>query len=180
MSHREDSFEEAMKKIGYWLVSFVKEKAPKIFYHEICIAIKQDEYTLLDKELINLDDVASLYKGTGYRRHNQAMLVCLGHNKTKEMVIVGNAHLYYNPAQDQVRFAQAHFILDKAAAFCRKHTMGSAPIPFIMCGDWNSHPVSSVLSAIYGEDIEDEEKSSWTIPYNYVEPKIRTEYKIIN
>ena len=53
------------------------------------------------------------------------------------------------------------------------------PLPFVLCGDFNSHPVSSVLSAIYGEDIEDE-KSSWTIPYNYIEPPIRKQYKNIN
>ena len=98
MSHREDSFEENLKRIGYSTVSFPKPKGSPIMYHEICIAVKQNVFTLLDRLLIDLDDVAEVVKAPGYKKHNQAMLVLLGHNRTKEMVIIGNAHLYYNPA----------------------------------------------------------------------------------
>ena len=50
-------------------------------YHEICIAVKQNVFTLLDRLLIDLDDVAEVVKAPGYKKHNQAMLVLLGHNR---------------------------------------------------------------------------------------------------
>ena len=87
-----------LKSIGYNLISFVKAKGPKIFYHEIGIAYKPDVFTLLDKELIDLDEVANIYKDAkGFKKHNQAMFAMLGHNKSKEMLVIGNCHLYYNP-----------------------------------------------------------------------------------
>ena len=143
-------------------MSFPKAKGDQFFYHEIAIAFKASEFTLLAKELIDLDDVADLYKKEiGYRKHNQAMLVLLGHNKSKETIVIGNCHLYYAPKMDHIKFAQANFILDKAAAFCRRHNMEAKPIPFVCCGDFNSLPQSAAVSAFYGEDLYDVDKTVW-------------------
>ena len=37
-------------------------------------------------------------------------------------------------------------------------------LPLVLSGDFNSMPVSSVLSAFYGEDIEDDETCTWPCP----------------
>ena len=69
---------------------------------------------------------------------------------------------------DFVKFAQAYFVIEKSAQFIKERQKGTddgteAKIPLIFCGDFNSLPVSSVLSAVLGEDILDE-KCSWKVP----------------
>ena len=82
---------------------------------------------------------------------------------------MGNAHLDYNPKRDFVKFAQANFIMEQMSNFLNRH-QGNGDgeedgIPFILAGDFNSLPDSSVLSAFYGENIEDEEVNSrWEVP----------------
>ena len=76
------------------------------FYHEIAICFKQSEYTLLGKELLDLDQIAKIYpKEKNFKKHNQAMVVLLGHHKSKETIVVGNAHMHYSPLLDHVKFA---------------------------------------------------------------------------
>ena len=59
--------------------------------------------------------------------------------------------------------------MDKASQYLRSHNskkMDGKEIPFILAGDLNSFPVSSVMSAFHGEDIESE-TSSWKIPTTF-------------
>ena len=60
-----------------------------------------------------------------------------------------------------VNFAYAHYLIDKAAEYIRKQS--TQTMPFILCGDMNSLPSSSVISAFYGEDIE-KNTSQFEIP----------------
>ena len=173
MNHIEDYYEEKLKELGFQLIRNKQES--KLKNHEIAIAIKTSQYTLLDFELINLNDVASLYDNDpDFKKDNQAMLCLLRHSKTQKNIVVGNARLHWNPEYDYVKFAQAHFVVDKTAEYMRMNGVRSGSfsektqtisnaLPLILCGDFNALPVSSALSAFYGENIEDE-SSSWKIP----------------
>ena len=81
-----------------------------------------------------------------------AMLCLVQHKKTKKKIVVGNTHLISNPFLDYINVAYAHYLVDKAAEFIRQQ--GEGELPFILCGDMNSQPSSSVISAFHGEDIE--------------------------
>ena len=81
------------------------------------------------------------------------MLCCLDHKKTQKKLIIGNAHLFWNPTHDHVKFAQAHFLKEKAAEYMRKLSFFGQNMPFILCGDFNSLPLSSVMLALEGKDI---------------------------
>ena len=85
----------------------------------------------------------------------------LEHKPSGSQLVVGNTHLDYHPSRDFVKYTQANFVRSKLAEFMRREC--GTLVPVIMCGDFNSLPVSSVVSAFHGEDIESKE-SSWTIP----------------
>jgi len=65
-----------------------------------------------------------------------------------------------------VKFAQAVFFLEKAAKYLSESKGMQESLPFICGGDFNSLPVSSVLSVFYGEDFGDDSKqpSAWSLP----------------
>ena len=83
--------------------------------------------------------------------------------------MLGNAHLEHDPKKDFIKFAQACFLIEKAAKYVRENSSGATEqMPFICGGDFNSFPVSSVLSAFYAEDIEgkdlsNDKGSTWSI-----------------
>ena len=72
-------------------------------------------------------------------------------------------HPISNPTLCHANFAQIHFYVETVAEYLRS-LGGDEVIPFIVSGDLNSYPSSAVLSAYYGEDVEDETTSQWTIP----------------
>jgi len=82
----------------------------------------------------------------------------LKHKSSNTNIIVGNAHLDHHPQRDVAKFAQAHYLKLELADFCRDKDAS-----LIMAGDFNSLPISPVLSAFYGENIEQNLISSWTI-----------------
>ena len=54
-------------------------------------------------------------------------------------------------------------------------------LPFIACGDWNSLPMSSVLSVMYTEDIDNPDRSQpfvWKIPKG-TKPEHAEQYKAV-
>ena len=81
----------------------------------------------------------------------------LQNQKSHKTIVVGNCHLENDPANDHVKFAQAVYLLEKSAKYVREN----GGVPFICGGDFNSLPISSVLSAFYCENIEDDEER-WT------------------
>ena len=103
------------------------------------------------------------------------MFCLFEHLSSQRKVIAGNLHLHFNPKKDFIKFAQASYVLERGAKFMKKHSMDeSVPLPIFICGDYNSTPVSSVMSLFHDEDIEGysgtkqpaAESSHWQIPSN--------------
>ena len=74
--------------------------------------------------------------------------------------MAGNLHLHFNPKNDFIKFAQASYVMQRAAEFVRKHSADGQALPLFICGDYNSIPVSSVMSVFHNEDIEDQNNSN--------------------
>lgn len=128
-------------------------------------------------EFIDLNEIRKWFaadSGFPVSKNNNAMLCLLQNQQTNDTIVVGNAHLEHKPEWDHVKFAQAAFLVDKAAKYVREN--GNAP--FICCGDFNSLPVSSVLSVFYGENIEDEDK--WSALTSSVNDSDRHFYRDVN
>ena len=59
--------------------------------------------------------------------------------------------MHFNPHFDFVKHAQALFLMEKGASFLKKN---GQDLPFFIGGDYNSEPVSSVMSVFHSEDID--------------------------
>lgn len=109
----------------------------------------------MDTEYVDLNDLSQVFKNKRFNTDNQAMFCLFEHIKSQRKVVAGNLHLHFNPKKDYVKFAQASYVVEKAASFTRKHSLDeSVPLPLFICGDYNSLPVSSVMSLFHDEDIE--------------------------
>ena len=75
--------------------------------------------------------------------------------ESRKKFIAGNLHLHFNPEKDFIKFSQASYVLERASEFQRRHSLKEKEeIPFFICGDYNSSPISSVMSLFHDEDIE--------------------------
>jgi len=71
-----------------------------------------------------------------FLRRNVGMLVRLRSRIDKSLIIVvANAHLFWNPLYDYVKLCQAHYL----ALRCKRFS-GNEDHPVILCGDLNSKP----------------------------------------
>ncbi len=66
--------------------------------------------------------------------------------------VAGSTHLHFNPQFDFVKYAQALYLKERAALFLQTH---GVDLPLVIGGDFNSEPVSSVMSLLHSEDIEE-------------------------
>lgn len=126
---------------------------------------------LIDTEFVDLNDLSKVYENSIFNQCNQAMFCLFEHTRSRKRFITGNLHLHFNPEKDYIKFAQASYVLERGASFARKHTLDeSETLPIIICGDYNSAPISSVMSIFHDEDIEGyasrktQSPSCWQIP----------------
>lgn len=124
------------------------------------IYYRKDRWTLLDQEVIRLDDLATLPaslngKETGeidsvnnnlqglqgnFLRRNNALLVRLQNKEnTDSTIVIAVTHLYWNPIYEYVKLCQIHYIMIRAKRFLKSENE-----PFVLCGDLNSLPGNTV------------------------------------
>lgn len=83
------------------------------------------------------------------------MFCLFEHVESRKKFVAGNLHLHFNPEKDFIKFAQASYVVERGADFARRHTLNEKEsIPIFICGDYNSMPISSVMSLFHDEDIE--------------------------
>lgn len=110
---------------------------------------------LLNVEYVDLNELSKVFSNRTFNRDNQAMFCLFEHIPSKIRFVAGNLHLHFNPKKDFIKFAQAAYVLEQGASFARRHTLyNQVPLPLFICGDYNSMPISSVMSLFHDEDIE--------------------------
>ena len=65
--------------------------------------------------------------------------------------MVANTHLHWNPKFDYVKYAQAFYLQYKLSKFLQSRDLD---VPVIVCGDFNSKPISSVTHCMNNLDYE--------------------------
>jgi len=158
-----DFYEPMLNALGYSLVHYGR---PGLFRGEgIALAYKPETFKILEKETIDFDDLKNIYQnGSVFSNGNQALLCLFQHRESGRCFIGGSAHLHFNPKLDFIKHAQAIYLLERSAAFLRKHSnlntlkLHEQVLPFFLGGDFNSTPISSVMSVIHHEEIDHSDK----------------------
>ena len=127
--------------------------------HTIAVAYKAEEWFLIDVELVDLGKPKQwfLNEPEFAPKAKNAILCLFKHQQSHKTIVVANAHFDHNPNFDEVKFAQAVYLLERSAKYVRTHKGNEETLPFICCGDFNSLPISSVLSVFYNENIDQTE-----------------------
>ena len=69
------------------------------------------------------------------------MFVLLEHARTKQRLVVGNTHLFWDPRYPHIKAAQAELACAAARSFIEGRAVEGAPPPaFVLAGDFNSVP----------------------------------------
>lgn len=114
-------------------------------------AINPNVFEIVSHEFIYFDDLApstrlgcSQAQFLRFFRGNVALLVLLRHRSTGRYISVANTHLHWNPNMNDVKQAQALYLLERIT-FLRQPN-GLPPPVSILMGDFNSFPHSNVYT----------------------------------
>jgi hypothetical protein len=77
---------------------------------------------VLEREFIDMDDLASMYSHNKFKMGNQAMLLLFEHRGSGIKFIGGSVHLHFNPLLDYIKHAQAVYFLERASDFVKRHS----------------------------------------------------------
>ena len=133
-----------------------------IRFHTIAIAYKTDEWDLINYETIDFLDLKNQFPGViEFQKKSRGAILCLlKHKASGQTIVLGNTHFEHDPLKDHVKFAQAAYYIEHIARYILKNKGNEDTLPFITGGDFNSLPISSVLSAFYNENIESLEENN--------------------
>lgn len=115
--------------------------------------------------------------GSAFSKTNQGMVCLFRLKETGFNLIVANCHLYFDARVDFVRFAQVVYLMERINGFINAAmpTLKAKP-PIILCGDFNSDPHSSVMSALHNESLAYLSESEHAVHYNAVEERHRANH----
>lgn len=170
-----DEFYQAkLAELGY--ESLFKPK-PAIEYnqqHGIAICYTK-EFSLITHKWIDMNDMKHEFMNNDVLlRETQALFCLFRHQLSGKYLVVGNTHLFHDPAFDFVKHAQAVYLLKEASGFVAASKLKISlidadftedSIAFVQAGDFNSLPMSSVMSVFHNEDITSNNPSMWQIPH---------------
>mmetsp|Transcript_9688 Transcript_9688/g.21849 ORF Transcript_9688/g.21849 Transcript_9688/m.21849 type:complete len:241 (-) Transcript_9688:104-826(-) len=73
-------------------------------------------------------------------------------------IVVANTHLFYHPMADHIRVLQAYAICHKLDEIRRE---GQYPDPVLICGDFNSGPLSGAVRLLTNRSVLPNENDCW-------------------
>lgn len=137
IDHYEDFYRPLFEECGYCC-----EYAQRPEKVDGCLIAYRNVFALMSSQTIQFDDIAAQYPYSAdkYLRHNVALLLKLQFDQTS--FLVANCHLFWNPAFEEVKTAQARYLLQHI------HAASSTALPTILGGDFNSFPETPPYFAI--------------------------------
>jgi mRNA deadenylase 3'-5' endonuclease subunit Ccr4 len=73
-------------------------------------------------------------------------------------IVVGNTHLFYHPLADHIRAMQAWIVCRQMDIVRRQH---GASCPLLLCGDFNSGPLSGAVHLLLERRVGPEHRETW-------------------
>jgi len=81
-------------------------------------------------------------------------------------VVIGNTHLFYHPMADHIRAMQAYVVCKKVDEVRRCET-GQHPYPLMLCGDFNSDPLSGASQLLFTRSVQPDHHDCWKHLHEY-------------
>ena len=108
------------------------------------IVFDPTKYSIETTDSIPLNDITTSDPELQGRlqRDNVALFVRFRHQATKQTFVIATTHLFWDPAQEDVKLAQTQYVLKQLNRFNVHND------PVIFAGDFNSLPQSAVYTAI--------------------------------
>lgn len=75
-------------------------------------------------------------------------------------IVVGNTHLFYHPMADHIRAMQTYVVCKKIDEV-RRSEVDAPPYPLILCGDFNSDPLSGASQLLFSRSVEPDHHDCW-------------------
>mmetsp|Transcript_21824 Transcript_21824/g.43771 ORF Transcript_21824/g.43771 Transcript_21824/m.43771 type:complete len:1027 (-) Transcript_21824:135-3215(-) len=75
-----------------------------------------------------------------------------------DKIVVANTHLFYHPMADHIRVMQAYAICHQLDRMRRE---GNYPDPVLICGDFNSGPLSGAVRLLLHRSVDPRENDCW-------------------
>ena len=150
-----DFYIPELAKLGY---DVVHQKRPSRLLEKegLAMAFRKGTLELLASEVVDLSELGRL-KASHFGFSNQGMFCMFRHLGTGVVFVCGNCHLHFNAKIDYVRYAQIVFLVERLNSFIEREMeslLTTAKPCVLLCGDFNSGPVSSVMSALHGEPLD--------------------------
>jgi uncharacterized protein with PIN domain/endonuclease/exonuclease/phosphatase family metal-dependent hydrolase len=141
VDHFESFYRNMMKELGFKCL-YVKRPAKR---DGCLVAYRADRFRVIGHRELNLDSLSFIdgdrkSSKSKFFKNNVAILVALKDLETDAHLIVANCHIHWNPSLEDVKCAQAAYILEQLAEFRADHFNA----PLIWTGDFNSTPTSDV------------------------------------
>jgi uncharacterized protein with PIN domain len=165
VDHYSDFFQAVLEECGFKSIYYQRPgrlDGLTISYREDSGLHLADPVADVDK--VCLDDLAVRLHDSSFCRQNIGLLCRLqlqsrdgaksvtlseGHSRSgsSSEIIVGNTHIYWNPAREDIKRSQASYMVERIDAFAADSRRGAAT-PVIFGGDFNSRPESLLYSQL--------------------------------
>ena len=145
---RPDDVAQDLYNIGYQNIIFDRRCCGR--QDGLLIAYKTG-FNILLRTVVYFDDLCETLVGTlvgeeRTKKHNIAQIIVLQHEATREVFVIGNTHLYWNPNSEDVKLFQARkflYSLETMYEIC----VGRNKNPIVVaCGDFNSKPNTTMFN----------------------------------
>jgi CCR4-NOT transcription complex subunit 6 len=118
----------------------------------VLIGYKKDKFEMLKTEDIRYNDLCHKFLESEeyFRRHNVGKMSVLKNLETGTKLVVVNTHMFWNSNYDYIKYAQGNWLMKCISQFINKNGLRESPL--VLCGDFNSTPVSSLAHLINNQE----------------------------
>jgi CCR4-NOT transcription complex subunit 6 len=134
-------FKNTLKSLGYQC-EYVKR--PSGYNPDgSLIAWKTSSWRVLEVQKLNFNLHPKCESNSAYRKNNIGLLIVFQHTSNQSTILIGTAHLYWDPALEYVKFLQGVNYLNEAYNLKNKYQCS-----VVLTGDFNSLPDSHLVNYI--------------------------------
>jgi mRNA deadenylase 3'-5' endonuclease subunit Ccr4 len=108
--------------------------------------VRKQSFKILSSKVLDFNEEAAKcgFKDPAYNQFNIAVILLVQHIESKNVFVVANTHIYWNPKRDDIKYFQMITLMD----YIVKHHKSTDNI--VVLGDLNSKPTSNIAHLLVG------------------------------